>query len=112
VSTFDKKLIAGCKESVISNSGTVQVIGEEAFGGISSLRSIYIPDSIITIEKKAFSGCSGLTGFEFPCHITTIEEEIFSDCLALNKITMRSGGTSPFKATKNCLINVNSKTLV
>lgn len=39
----------------------IKMIGEEAFSGCESLRSITIPDSITLIGKFAFRGCSRLT---------------------------------------------------
>ena len=58
-----KKLVFGCKNSVIPNDGSVTTICGNAFAG-SGLTKIVIPDTITEIEEGAFSGCSGLESIE------------------------------------------------
>ena len=45
---------------IVIREGTTR-IGEGAFSGCSSLKSIHIPNSITIMEEKSFSGCSSLT---------------------------------------------------
>ncbi len=61
IETATKKLIAGCKNSVIPTDGSVRSIAEDAFAGCSSLTSIVIPYSVGWIMDYAFYGCTGLT---------------------------------------------------
>ena len=61
IETEAKKLITGCKNSVIPTDGSVISIGDEAFYGCSSLTSITIPASITSIGGFAFTDCSSLT---------------------------------------------------
>ena len=63
IETNTNKLIAGCKNTIISNS--VMSIGESAFYGCSGLTSITIPNSVTSIGNWAFSYCSGLTSITF-----------------------------------------------
>lgn len=58
-----KKLVLGCKNSVIPNDGSVTTICRNAFAG-SGITKIVIPDTITEIEEGAFSGCSGLESIE------------------------------------------------
>ena len=87
------KLIQGCKNTVIPES--VEIIGENAFYGISTLGSIAIPANVTSIEKKAFSGCSSLTTVTFAgSQLGTISVSAFSSCSALSSITIPASVTS------------------
>ena len=66
IDTTTKTLIAGCKNSVIPDDGSVTSIGSDAFRGCSSLTSITIPDSVTSIGSSAFSGCSSLESITLP----------------------------------------------
>ena len=59
IKTATSTLIAGCMDSVIPDC--VTSIGEWAFRGCSSLKSITIPKSVTSIGEWAFRGCSSLT---------------------------------------------------
>jgi hypothetical protein len=69
VETATNTLVAGCKNTIISNS--VTSIGKCAFQGYSSLTSIDIPNSVTSIGYFAFSGC-GLTSITIPSSVTAI----------------------------------------
>ena len=60
IETRSKTLIAGCKNSIIPDDGSVTTIGEYAFAELQELISITIPDSIINIGEYAFDGCDKL----------------------------------------------------
>ena len=45
---------------IVSVSGTLNTIGEEAFAGNSDVREVIIEDGVKHIRPKAFEGCSGL----------------------------------------------------
>ena len=81
-----KKLIAGCKASVIPTNGSVASIGTEAFAGCSSLTSISIPSSVTSIGNSAFSGCSSLTSIRIRASMTSIGNSAFSGCPSLADI--------------------------
>ncbi len=83
-----KKLILGCKNSVIPTDGSVTGIGSRAFAGCSGITSITIPKSVISIGFSAFEGCSGLTSI-------TVDQE--------NKYYYSEG---------NCIIERKSKNLI
>ena len=61
-----KKLITGCKTSIIPNDNSATSIGDYAFFNCSGLTSIVIPDNVTSIGDSAFSGCSDLTSITIP----------------------------------------------
>ena len=66
--------------------GTVEVIGEEAFYGCSSLRGEFpLPDSLKRIERRAFDGCSKLESIQFPASssLEVIGNNAFAWCSSL-----------------------------
>lgn len=60
IETDTKKLVVGCKASVIPSDGSITSIGSGAFDNCSGLTSVIIPDGVTSIGSGAFSGCSGL----------------------------------------------------
>ncbi len=111
IHTETKRLILGCKNSVIPNDGSVtvieegaffrcfslckisipnsvKVIGDGAFGYCDSLRSIVIPKSVTYIYFNAFKHCSKLKNVEIRGRLTYIGEEAFSGCASLEQINI------------------------
>ena len=89
IETASKTLIAGCKNSVIPNDGSVTSIGDYAFGGCSGLTSITIPDSVTSIGYYAFSYCSSLTSVIIPNSVTSIGYRAFYECSDLTTINFQ-----------------------
>jgi len=94
IETAAKKLVIGCKASVIPDDGSVTVIGDLAFCYCGGLTSIEIPDCVTDIGISAFSNCSNLTSVTLPNGITKISEELFKDCTALTAITIPDSVTT------------------
>lgn len=61
ISTVDKVLILGCKNSIIPDNGSVNKIGSYAFYGCTGLEKITLPDKINVIDIYAFAYCENLT---------------------------------------------------
>ena len=72
----------------------VTSIGDSAFFGCSSLTSITIPDGVTSIGGYAFDGCSGLTSITIPDSVTSIGYYAFDGCSGLTSITIPDGVTS------------------
>ena len=68
------------------NQYEVLGIAEYAFVNCSSLTSIFIPNSVTSIETEAFRGCSGLTSITVPNSLTSIGSLAFQGCSALKKV--------------------------
>ena len=71
-----KKLLVGCKDSVISKG--VTDIGACAFAGCSDLSSIEIPNSVTNIGQDAFRGCNGLSELRIMGKSPETMEHLFS----------------------------------
>ena len=61
IETESKTLIAGCKNSIIPDDGSVTSIGSSAFADCTGLTSITIPNSVTSIGAWAFQYCDNLT---------------------------------------------------
>ena len=80
---------------------SVVEIGERAFSGCSSLKSVIIPESVKVIYEHAFSGCSNLT----EVHLGNYEMYgwVYYDCPALKSITFHESCTKiPSTAFQKC----------
>ncbi len=70
---------------------SVRSIGERAFYGRTSFRSITIPDSVTSIGNSAFYNCTSLTSITIPDSITSIGNSAFYNCTSLTNITIPDG---------------------
>ena len=86
IETASKKLILGCRTSVIPTDGSVTSIYTNAFLNCSSLSSISIPASVTNIGDSAFSGCTNLTSIIIPDSVTLIGPIAFSGCTNLTSV--------------------------
>ena len=64
------------------------------FSGCYSLKSVEIPDSVITIKNSAFCDCDSLTSLIIPDSVTTIENSAFDNCDNLASIEIPESVTS------------------
>ncbi len=103
IKTSTKTLIAGCKNSIIPDDGSVTIISEWAFSDCSGLTSITIPDGVTSIGSGAFSYCSSLTSITIPDSVTSIGDTAFFGCSSLTSITIPDGVTSiGYRAFYDC----------
>ena len=107
IETATNKMIAGCKNTAISN--TVTSIGSSAFSGCSGLTSVTIPSSVTSIGNYAFSNCSGLTSVNIPSSVTNIGWSAFAGCCGLTSITV-DGGNSNYDSRNNCKAIIETAT--
>ena len=71
----------------------VTSIGDTAFYGALSLRSITIPDTVTSIGNSSFYNCSSLSNITIPSSVTSIGEQAFSYC-GFSNITIPDTVTS------------------
>lgn len=95
IETATKTLVLGCKNSIIPDDGSVEIIGELAFNGVMGATSIEIPEGVKEIHNMAFA----YTDYEeivIPESIELITEDCFALNPQLKSITIKS---------KNAFIN-------
>lgn len=110
IETNRKKLIRGCKNTIIP--ATVTEIGALAFDRCGGLTNITIPNSVTVISFSAFAN-TGLTSVNIPASVTSIDVSAFESCGSLTSITVASGNTV-YDSRDNCnaIIKTNSKVLI
>ena len=89
IETATKTLVLGCRNSIIPNDGSVEIIGEYAFNGCMGEKSIEIPEGVKEIHNMAFA----YTDFEeivISESIELIAEESFVLNPQLKSITIKS----------------------
>lgn len=78
----------GCKRlKSIEIPNTVISLNRGVFYYCTNLTSVMFPEALTTIGYSAFSGCTGLTSVTFPEALTTIGYSAFSGCTGLTSIT-------------------------
>ncbi len=88
IDTVKKKLIIGCKNSVIPTDGSVTSIDDEAFLACEELKEIVIPKWVTDIGAAAFARCKKLESITLPDGITRIENYVFNECESLTSVTI------------------------
>ena len=85
---------SGCSSlKTVSIPNSVSIIGDGAFGYCSSLKTVSIPNSVSIIGDGAFGDCSSLKTVSIPSSVTWIGEYVFSDCTALETIEIPTSVT-------------------
>ena len=94
IETQSKTLILGCANSEIPDDGSVTAIGECAFADCIELRTITIPEGIISIGDGAFELCSNLTEIVIPNSVKSIGNYAFAECVTLKSVLITEKVTS------------------
>lgn len=69
-------------------------IGERAFSGNETLKTVLIPDSVTEIGQAAFSSCTALQRIALPASVTAIRDCTFDGCDALEHVDIPDSVTS------------------
>ena len=88
----------------------VIAIGSHAFSWCQNITSVYLPDTVTSIEEGAFYECNSLLEINIPEGIECIADQTFSGCHALTSIelpdSVTSIGSDAFRFCKS-LKNIN-----
>ena len=91
ISTSEKTLIAGCKNTVIPNS--VTAIADYAFYGCGIV-SVTIPGNVMSIGGQAFKNCTQMTSVTIENGVKSIGGHAFGGCTSLRSIHIPSSVNS------------------
>ena len=87
--------------SVLFNN--VKKIGNQVFRECTSLKSLNIPDSVISIGQQAFEDCTSLESVKLGNGVTYIYEYAFDGCQALQYVELGNNITDIYaSAFRNC----------
>lgn len=66
----------------------VKSVGNYAFKGLSSIKSVVIPSSVLKIGEYSFSSCKNLEEVEIKNGVTEICPNAFESCVSLKSVTI------------------------
>ncbi|MBO4982977.1 MAG: leucine-rich repeat protein [Clostridia bacterium] len=69
-------------------------IGDSAFMGCGTLKSVTIPNSVTSIGISAFAGCYSLTSIVIPNGVSNISDSMLMNCLSLTSVVLPNSITS------------------
>ncbi len=94
INLLDFKINKGVVEKYLGNGGDVVIpnvlksIGERAFLGCRSIKSIVIPNSITSIGERVFEDCSSLTSITIGNGVKSIGNWAFYNCRSITSVTI------------------------
>lgn len=95
ITSLGENAFEGCSSlKSISGIDNITEIGLSCFKGCSALTSITLPIQLKTIGPEAFSGCSTLSQIEIPENVTSIGNAAFSGCKSLKSIALPNSLTN------------------
>ena len=68
-------------------------IGQMAFYGLTNLKSVTLPSTVVEIRDCAFKGCTSLTEINFPAGLKEIRQSAFYGCTSLCKVVIPASVT-------------------
>ncbi len=74
-------------------SGLMKYLPDYAFQNCTTLKSVIIPNSVITVGMYAFDGCTALTDVTIPDSVTNLRVSAFGNCTSLERFVMPNSVT-------------------
>ncbi len=87
---------------VITFSGPLTEIGENAFQACNTMIQVEFPDGLVTIGKNAFRDCTRLTAVTIPASVETVADYAFGRCSALREVIIEGTPSIGAYAFSNC----------
>lgn len=97
------------KDVIFEEGGTTPLaIGNSAFRECRQLRSIQLPERLVSIGERAFQDCYNLTSITIPNNVTKIQNNVFTYCYKLTEIcNLSSLDIKDFGIVSDVLKNLN-----
>ena len=83
-------------------------LSEYLFCGCKKLKSIILPNNLMSIERRVFADCSALTSITIPNSVTSIDANPFVNCINLTSIIVDEGNMY-FDSRNNCNAIIDKK---
>lgn len=89
---IDESAFDNCKIKNLIISRGSETIKSNMVVCKSTIKCVFIPDSVTSIGEKAFSDCTGLTSITIPNSVTSIGDRAFNGCTGLKSAGPIGGG--------------------
>ena len=75
----------------------LSTISTKAFQGCSKLKTVCLPERLLSIESSAFENCTALENITLPASVGSIAESAFRNCTSLKSVTVSAQQPSDIK---------------
>ena len=107
-----KTLLAMYRNAVIPDDGSIEIIGEEAFGWtLLGITELILPEGVKYMQNVGYYGFEGIEYLHLPSTFEGFSEYALYNCSDLKKITVAEGNPYYYVAG-NCLIEKASGTVI
>lgn len=106
VTSMGEQVFYGCTNMITATIPTIAIANIPK----NKLQTVVIRGGV-SIDEDAFLGCDSLTSVTISDSVTSIGKGAFVDCSNLASITVNNGNTK-YRSEGNCLIEIESKTLM
>ena len=88
IARIEMLAFARCGITALELPQSVKSVGDHAFTGCTSLKTVKLPTSMKTVQENCFSGCTALEHVIIPEGYTTLYDGAFAGCTALKSIEL------------------------